>query len=167
MRFATVAAAITLAGSAMCTPAQAQYVQAGLLVCDMTGGIGIVVASHRQVVCRFTNAAGEPEVYSGVITRVGLDLGVTAGGQLLWAVFAPSGPYARGALAGSYAGASVEATVGLGVGANVLFGGSERSFALQPLSVQGQIGLSAAAGVAGLQLQEPPRVVGSRRLGRR
>jgi hypothetical protein len=50
---------------------------------------------NRQIMCRFTNAAGEPEIYSGVITRLGLDLGVTAGGQLVWAVFAPSGPYAR------------------------------------------------------------------------
>jgi hypothetical protein len=163
MRFPIIAAATALAGLAMSTPAQAQYVQAGLLVCDITGGVGVIVASTKQVACRFVNAAGEPEVYTGAISRVGLDLGVTGGGQLLWAVFAPSGSFARGALAGNYAGASAEATVVLGVGANVLFGSSERSIALQPVSVQGQTGLSAAAGIAGLQLREPPRVVGERR----
>jgi hypothetical protein len=167
MRFPTLAAAMALAGLAMSQPAQAQYVQAGLLVCDITGGVGFIVTSQRQLACRFTNALGEPEVYSGVMNRVGLDLGATAGGQLLWAVFAPSGQFARGALAGNYAGASAEATVGLGVGANVLFGGSERSITLQPVSVQGQTGLNAAASIAGLQLREPPRVLSHRRITRR
>jgi Protein of unknown function (DUF992) len=167
MRFPTLTAAMALAGIAMTAPAEAQYVQAGLLVCDITGGVGFIVTSQRQLACRFTNALGEPEVYSGAISRVGLDLGVTAGGQLLWAVFAPSGSFARGALAGNYGGASAEATVGLGVGANVLFGGSERSIALQPLSVQGQVGLNAAAGIAALQLREPARLVGERRVIRR
>jgi Protein of unknown function (DUF992) len=167
MRFLAPLAALALVGGAMASPAQAQYVQTGLLVCDMTGGVGVIIASQRQMVCRFTNAAGEPEVYNGVINRVGLDLGVTAGTRMLWAVFAPSGPTVRGALAGNYGGASAEATVGLGVGANVLFGGSDRSIALQPVSVQGQAGLNAAAGIAGLQLREPPRVVGDRRAVRR
>jgi hypothetical protein len=167
MRFPILTAAMALAGVAMTTPVQAQYVQAGMLVCDITGGVGFVVTSQRQLSCRFRNALGEPEVYSGVINRVGLDLGATAGGQLLWAVFAPSGQFGRGALAGNYAGASAEATVGLGVGANVLFGGSERSIALQPVSVQGQTGLNAALGIAGLQLREPARLVSERRVIRR
>ena len=58
-----------------------------------------------------------------------------------------------GALAGNYGGASAEATVGAGIGANVLVGGSDRTVALQPVSVQGQAGLNVAAGVAGLDLQ--------------
>jgi hypothetical protein len=166
MRFRTLAAATALAALPVVTPAQAQYVQAGLLVCNVSGGVGMIVTSQRQLACRFTNALGEPESYGGVITRVGLDLGASAGGQLVWAVFAPSGANARGALAGGYGGASAEATVGLGLGANVLFG-SERSIALQPVSVQGQVGLHAGAGIAGLQLFEPPRVVGERRVRRR
>lgn len=167
MRFPTIAAAMALTGVAMTTPVQAQYVQAGLLVCDMAGGVGWIVTSQRQMVCRFTNALGEPEVYTGVISRLGVDVGATTGGRLLWAVLAPSGPFARGALVGNYGGASAEATLGLGGGVNVLFGGSERSIALQPVSVQGQVGLTAAAGIAGLQLREPPRVLSDRRMGRR
>jgi Protein of unknown function (DUF992) len=107
--------------------------------------------------CRFTNSSGEREVYRGVMRRIGIDLGTTAGGQMLWAVLAPSGRFSRGALAGNYAGASGEATIGAGFGANVLFGGSDRSFALQPVSVQGQAGLNVGAGVAELQLREAPR----------
>jgi hypothetical protein len=58
-----------------------------------------------------------------------------------------------GALAGEYGGASAEATVGAGLGANVLVGGSDRTVSLQPVSVQGQAGLNLAVGVSGLTLR--------------
>ena len=92
------------------------------------------------------------ELYAGTLTKIGIDIGVTTGGELTWTVFAPTSRPA-GALAGAYAGASAEATVGAGVGANVLVGGSNRTVELQPLSLQGQIGLNFAAGVAGIDLR--------------
>jgi hypothetical protein len=67
-------------------------------------------------------------------------------------VLAPTDGWLRGALAGEYVGASGGATAVVGVGANVLVGGSSRSVALQPLSVEGQVGLNLALGVAGLTL---------------
>ncbi len=135
------------------TGAQAQGVtQVGTLNCDVSGGLGLIVASQRDMTCTFVNVAGEREVYAGVIRRFGLDLGATVGGQIVWSVFAPSAGV-RGALAGNYAGASAEATVGAGLGANVLVGGSDRTIALQPLSVGGQAGLNVAVGVADLQLR--------------
>ena len=149
IRCAALAFTCALAGA----PASAQNVQAGTLVCDVSGGVGLIITSQREMICNFTNSRGELEVYAGTIRRFGLDLGATAGGQMVWSVFAPSGPFARGALAGSYSGASSEATVVAGLGANVLLGGSNRSFALQPLSVQGQAGFNLAVGVADLQLQ--------------
>ena len=112
----------------------------------------MIIASQRDMACTFNNSRGEPEVYIGRIRRFGLDIGATTGGQMVWSVFAPGGRVSRFALAGSYAGASGEATVGAGLGANVLVGGSNRSFALQPVSLQGQTGLNVAAGVADLQL---------------
>lgn len=142
-----------LAGALAAAPAEAQNVQAGTLVCDVSGGVGVIIASQRDMACTFTNSRGEPEVYVGRIRRFGLDLGATAGGQIVWTVFAPSGRNVRGALAGNYTGASAEATVGAGLGANVLLGGSNRSISLQPVSLQGQAGLNVAAGVADLQLQ--------------
>ncbi len=145
-------AALALAGGLAAAPAEAQNVQAGTLVCDVSGGVGMIIASQRDMACTFTNSRGELEVYVGRIRRFGLDLGATAGGQMVWAVLAPSGPFSRGALAGNYSGASAEATVVAGLGANVLLGGSNRSVALQPLSLQGQSGLNVAAGVADLQL---------------
>ena len=151
-------AACALGGALAAAPAEAQNVQAGTLVCDVSGGIGMIIGSQREMICTFNNSRGEPEAYAGVIRRFGLDIGATAGGQMVWSVFAPSGPFVRGALAGNYSGASAEASVVAGLGANVLLGGSNRSFALQPLSVQGQGGLNLAVGVADLQLQPARRV---------
>jgi hypothetical protein len=145
-----------LMGLAMCWPAQAQrptWEQSGTLNCDVSAGIGFVVGSQRSINCLFTpNYPAPPEQYVGTITKVGLDIGVTTGGQLVWGVL-QSTSRRRGALAGSYAGASAEASVIAGLGANVLVGGNDRSIALQPLSVQGQIGLNVAAGIAEIALQ--------------
>ena len=65
---------------------------------------------------------------------------------LAWGVFAPVDRLGPGDLAGNYAGAQGSASLGVGVGGNVLVGGSNNSIALQPLSVQGQVGLNVAAG---------------------
>jgi hypothetical protein len=103
--------------------------------------------------CLFTPSyPAPPEQYVGTITKLGLDIGVTAAGSLVWAVHI-STTRRRGVLAGSYAGASAEATLGAGLGANILVGGNDRSVALQPLSIQGQVGLNIAAGVAEIALQ--------------
>ena len=138
------------------TPAQAQrpaWEQTGTLNCDVSAGFGFIIGSQRQVNCLFTPSyPAPPEQYVGTITKVGLDIGATAAGQLVWAV-QMSTTRRRGVLAGSYAGASAEATVGAGLGANVLVGGNDRSVALQPLSIQGQVGLNVAAGVAEIALQ--------------
>ena len=42
------------------------------------------------------------------------------------------------------------------IGANALVGGSARSFALQPVSVEGQTGLDVSAGLATVNLQYAP-----------
>jgi len=149
-------AAAALLGLAICLPAQAQrlvWEQAGTLNCDVSGGIGFVVGSQRQVNCLFTPSyPAPPEQYIGTITKVGLDVGFTGAGQLVWSVL-QSTSRRRGALAGNYAGASAEATAGVGLGANVLVGGFDKSVALQPLSVQGQVGINVAAGIAEIALQ--------------
>ena len=130
--------------------------KAGILVCNTAATIGLLVGSHQKISCTFTpEYANVPENYFGTINRIGLDIGVTAAGIMSWLVIAPTGGgLMRGALAGEYVGASADISLGLGVGANVLIGGSNRSVALQPLSVEGQVGLNLAIGVAGLTLQE-------------
>jgi len=123
------------------------------LNCDISAGIGAIIASKKRVTCMFTpSARGPREVYVGSISKFGLDVGATSGGEMVWAVFAPSSRR-FGALAGNYIGATAEATVGAGLGANALVGGSNRTITLQPLSVQGQTGLNVAGGVAELTLR--------------
>jgi hypothetical protein len=147
---AAVAAGLALPASALAQSAQRAKV--GTLDCDISGGIGMIVASKKGVQCVFTpSTRGAREVYLGTITKYGVDIGATSGGRMIWAVFAPTSR-ARGALAGNYAGATAEATVGAGAGANVLVGGSNRTVTLQPISVQGQLGLNLAVGVGELSL---------------
>jgi hypothetical protein len=149
-----VAAVLGVAATAGSAPAQRPvWDQVGTLNCDVSAGIGFIIGSQRQVNCLFTPSyPAPPEQYIGTITKVGLDIGITGGGTLTWEVL-QSTTRRRGVLAGSYVGATAEATVVAGLGANVLVGGNDRSVALQPLSVQGQVGLNVAAGVAEISLQ--------------
>ena len=131
--------------------AQAQSgIKTGTLVCNVAGGIGYLVGSRKAVRCTFTNARGHSEYYVGHITKVGLDIGATTSGQIVWAVFEPTAQHAS--LGGSYGGVTAQATFGAGLGANALVGGSNNSVALQPFSVEGTTGLNLAAGVGGLEL---------------
>jgi hypothetical protein len=147
-----------VAASIAPTIAQAQSgVRAGLLNCDLSPSIGLILGSHQSMTCRFTpNDPFPPEIYVGALNTVGLDIGVTAGGALAWAVFAPTAGPPAGSLAGTYVGASGDVGVGVGVGANVLFGGNGRSISLQPLSVSGEVGVNLTLGVSGLELRWAP-----------
>jgi hypothetical protein len=127
-------------------------VNVGSLSCTVDGGVGLIIGSSKGMTCQFEPAGGGPrQHYKGSIGKLGIDVGVTGKTYIAWVVFAP-GKLKKGALAGSYGGVSGEASVGLGLGANVLVGGSDKSIALQPLSVQGQTGLNVAVGIASLKL---------------
>ena len=132
-----------------------QQVRAGVLTCDVSEGMGYIIGSHKLLTCSFApEGAGRREGYDGSITKFGLDLGLTRGGFMVWSVFTNTvaGP---DFLAGDYVGASGEITVAAGLGANVLVGGSNRTVALQPISLGGQTGLNFAIGVAALHLGLP------------
>jgi len=147
-------AAMAVALTMVWGPADAQprRVQLGTLTCSMSSSIGLIVGSQKNVNCIFRGQPGEPEeAYTGTMTTVGLDIGITTGGVIVWTVFADTSRYA-GVLAGRYIGATAEVSVAAGLGANVLVGGSHRTVALQPLSLQGQVGLDVAAGVGELEL---------------
>jgi len=120
-------------------------VKIGMLDCGIAGGVGWVLGSAKQVDCVFRSRTGGVERYAGTIRKLGVDLGVTTGSRLLWAVFAPTAGYHQGSLGGLYQGVTAEATLGAGVGANLLVGGTEGSINLQPVSVTGQLGLNVAA----------------------
>ncbi len=148
---ATFGGALALA-TAFALPASAQNrVQVGTLSCSVSAGIGLIVASQRNVNCTFKPDNGPPEAYTGTMTIVGVDVGFTTGSAIVWGVFAGTNRY-TGMLTGTYVGATAQATAVAGVGANALVGGSNHSVALQPLSVQGQLGLNAAGGIGTLEL---------------
>jgi hypothetical protein len=133
--------------------ASAQNVRAGLLSCRTSASIGLLIGSRQGINCRFAPDGGGPaESYTGRIGRLGLDIGITAGGTLGWIVFARTARIVPGSLAGTYVGASGDIAVGLGVGANALIGGSNNIVALQPFSVEGQVGINLALGIAQLTL---------------
>jgi hypothetical protein len=149
-----VTAALFVAGSLlMMTPAQAAGVQIGTLTCDVEPSVSFLVGSSKDVHCAYQNTRGMEERYVGTINRVGLDIGFSRGGKMVWGVIAPSSDIEPGSLEGRYAGASAGATVGVGVGANLLVGGLDKSISLQPLSVEGNIGLNLAAGIGALNLR--------------
>ena len=157
MRFSALAAVVAVSVSSLSMPAFAQNsrIEAGVLEC---GGntTSFVVGSVTELNCVFKSSAGPNEPYTATIRRVGLDIGINQQIAVAWAVFAPTRNITQRDLAGSYAGAAASATVGIGVGANALIGGSNNTIALQPLSLQGQTGLSVAAGVASLELRPAP-----------
>ncbi len=140
--------------AALAGPASAQSTKVGVLTCKTSASIGLIVGSHQKIHCSFApDAGGPPENYTGYINRLGLDLGIRGGGVMVWGVVVPTNGVPHGALAGTYAGAAADASLGLGAGAKVLIGGSHRAITLQPLSVSGQVGVNLALGVAGLKLQ--------------
>ena len=152
MKKLAIAALITLGLAASPAFAKTSGVKIGVLNCDVSAGVGMIVASSKTVKCTFDRAVGGKEYYKGTIEKLGVDVGFTVKGVMSWVVFAP-GQIAKGALKGKYAGVSAEASVAVGLGANVLVGGGNKSIALQPLSVQAQTGLNVAAGVAALRLK--------------
>ena len=130
----------------------ASGVNVGSLNCNVSGGVGFIFGSSKDISCVFTKPDGTAERYHGEIDKYGVDIGFTAEGYMVWAVFAP-GQVQKGALAGKYAGATAYVAVGLGLGANVLVGGSSDQIALQPVSIEGMTGLNVAAGFGQITLQ--------------
>jgi hypothetical protein len=106
--------------------------------------------------CTFTNK-DHVERYEGSISKFGVDIGYQQSGVLIWEVIAPGEHPSLGALAGHYGGVTAGAAVGVGLDANALVGGFERSIALQPVSIEGMNGLNVAAGIGELTLRSHAR----------
>jgi hypothetical protein len=151
--FSAAALAAMLAG-----PAYAQSgVKVGTLSCDVSAGVGLFLFQKQSMLCTFkADAGGPPDAYTGQIAEYGVALGGVAAGHLIWGVIAANSGVPKGALAGTFAGVGAEATAGVGVGANVLIGGTGRAFSLQPLSVEGQTGVNIAGGITTVTLTPVP-----------
>ena len=150
---AAALAAFLVGGQFAAAPAiAASGVNVGSLNCRVAGGTGFIFGSTKSIACVFTRPDGTGERYRGEIKKYGVDIGFTDGAYMVWLVFAP-GQVKKGALAGEYAGATADVAVGLGLGANVMIGGSNDQIALQPASIEGVTGLNVAAGFGQLSLR--------------
>jgi hypothetical protein len=157
MRLTATLFAAIVGVAALAAPASAQSaVKVGTLSCNVASGFGFIFGSSKAINCTYSGVGGQFEHYVGNITKFGADIGYTSGGVLIWTVVAPVAMMHPGALAGSYAGGTASATVGVGVGANALVGGSNNTIALQPLSIEGNTGLNVAAGIAAVTLSAGP-----------
>jgi hypothetical protein len=130
-----------------------QRVQVGVLECRGGSSVGFIVGSVTNLGCVLRGNGVPDDSYVATIRKFGLDIGITQESALAWAVYAPVARPGPGSLSGNYAGAQGSASIGVGLGGNVLVGGSANSIALQPLSVQGQVGLNLALGVEALELR--------------
>ena len=146
-------AAVLLASAGAQAPNQMHRVQVGVLECRGGASIGFIVGSVTNLGCVLRVEGFPEDRYIATIRKVGLDLGITEETSLAWGVYAPVARLGPGDLSGNYVGAQGSATIGVGVGGNVLVGGSNNSIALQPLSLQGQVGLDIAAGLESLELR--------------
>ena len=129
-------------------------VQVGRLSCAVDGGVGFIIGSSKDMTCKFIRKGHKTEVYYGNIKKLGLDIGVTGSTQIEWLVFSASSTnIGKGSLKGTYVGGSAEASLGAGLGANWLIGGSKRGFALQPWSIQASTGVNLTWAFSGLTLE--------------
>jgi hypothetical protein len=149
---AALMAAAPMAMAQTPAPASKSGVNVGSLTCRVSGGMGFIFGSSKDLDCLLARTDGVAEPYAGTINKYGIDIGFTKEAHIVWLVFAP-GAIGKGALAGDYGGATAGAAFGVGLGANVLVGGSNKQIALQPVSVEGSVGLNVAAGVASVTLR--------------
>ncbi|MGH8565239.1 MAG: DUF992 domain-containing protein [Gammaproteobacteria bacterium] len=129
----------------------------GTLTCKSVPGTrrSILIHSSVEVSCDYKEGIVEEKYKGETGIALGVDLNLKQDETLAWAVFAPASDVSAGnyALAGKYTGAKASATVGVGVGANVLIGGGKKSFTLQPVSLTGSKGVGVAGGVGYLYLE--------------
>ncbi|MCQ8780838.1 DUF992 domain-containing protein [Mangrovibrevibacter kandeliae] len=156
MRLRSAALALAAGAAALAPMSAFADAKLGTLTCHSDGHTGFIIGSSDNVVCAFTpanDAIGE-EVYAGTISNIGLDVGITGETLMTWTVLAASlDTYEPGSLAGTYVGASADASFAAGGGAKVLVGGPSDGFTLQPLSLQAQEGVNAALGVTNFTLK--------------
>ena len=69
--------ALAAVGTTPVVAQSAKWVQVGMLDCTIEGGVGLVLASRKNVACRYqpSNRALPQDAYVGTVTRYGVDVG--------------------------------------------------------------------------------------------
>jgi hypothetical protein len=150
----SLAVGAVLAASASLAQAADIGVKVGTLECHEASGEGLIFSSSHDLRCTFSgmDRNGPVQRFAGRINRYGVDIGFTQNAVILWGVVSTSDHFAPGDLAGKYSGVTAQAGFAGGLGANVLLGGTNNGFALQPVSITGFNGINLAAGIAEVEL---------------
>ena len=124
----------------------------GTLTCDLEGWTNALIYAEESFDCVFVDEQGRTAAYDGAISKLGANLQIKGDQRLEWIVLSSITADEPHDLSGTYLGASAQASLGLGAGANLLIGGSGDNFTLQPVSVTGQEGLGASLTIDTLTL---------------
>lgn len=153
---------LTIAGDAILHTSKAQGLELGRLDCEVVPNSrrNLIISSTALVDCAFRPSSGAATYYRGETgIGLGIDLSVKTEDRFSFVVLTGLSmvpDYSRHPLTGKYYGAEATISLGLGVGAKVLVGGSEKQFSLAPIGGQGTRGTGVSAGAGYLYL-EPNR----------
>jgi Protein of unknown function (DUF992) len=127
--------------------------QVGMLTCQMAPRTAVTMGSVQSIGCHFIPDGKYPQqAYIGEIDTVGLNVGITTDGVLVWNVLALTSSPPVGGMDGVYVGTNSDISVSAGVGADRLFGGSNRTIALQPVALEGEIEVALGLGISSMKL---------------
>lgn len=147
-----LAAVFSFAAICILPNTAAARVEAGLLTCEVGEGFALIVSKPRDLHCIFHKSNGQNEAYRGKLREIGIDIGVSGRGVIVWTVIAGTTELPPGELAGSYGGVEAGAAAVVGGRGAVLIGGAEKTISLQPLSVEVEAGLNIAVGITSMEL---------------
>ncbi len=157
MKFKTLcAASLGLLAMAVATSSSAE-IEIGVLTCKTIPGsrVNLLIRSTADVNCEFKDGAGKTEQYKGESgIALGLDLSFKSDETFAFSVISSSSAGAGShALAGKYVGGKASVSLGVGLGAAVLVGGSDDNFGLNPIALGANQGVGASAGIGFLYIE--------------
>lgn len=134
----------------------AARIELGTLTCELAAVTNVIIYAEESFNCILETNEGDEIPYEGNIEKIGANLQIKTDQTLKWIVLSSVSMDEPEDLSGSYLGASAQASLGIGGGANVLVGGSGDNFTLQPISVTGQEGIGASLTLDSLTLSRAP-----------
>lgn len=125
----------------------------GALSCNVSGSVGFIFGSSKNLNCILVRSDGTSETYTGTINRFGIDIGFTKAIHLVWHVYSLDEKAPPGVLAGNYVGSQTAVSVGGTADSYTLVGGANHAIILNSVAIQGgHTGLNLADGIADISL---------------
>jgi len=151
---ATFVAAILVAGGGQAQLMTKTKYYIGTLNCNVSGSVGLIFGSSKELTCVFITNSGQTERYQGSIKKFGIDIGFTKAAHVLWHVYSLGTDRSAGALDGQFAGGQESVAVGASAGGTGLFGGRNSEIILESVSLaEKSAGLNFADGIAEMSLK--------------